>query len=193
MPISSGLPATGSFYSRVSNLVMYQLVNNVTPVSLTNPTAATDLMTFLLPLNPSGNGNIINDISHGLLVYAAGSYNVAASSTLVFTIKLGTVTIATFTTASQTNTSVALNWQLNLNITTQAVGSSGAVEVHGTLVFDSGATLAAASTTFSDSNTAVSSAIDLTQPALLEVMANLGTGNSSSTVSQRVLRLIVLQ
>lgn len=193
MPISSGLPATGSFYSRVSNLVMYALVNNTTPITLTNPTAATDLMTFLLPLNPAGNGNIINDGAHGLSIYAAGSYNVAAASTLVFTIKLGTVTIATFTTASQTNTAVALNWRLNFDITTVSPGTSGTVEAHGALTFDSGATLPAAASTFLDGNTAVSSAIDLTQPALLEIMANLGTGNASSTISQRVLRIVVLQ
>ena len=193
MPISSGLPATGSFWSRASNVVMYQLINNATPVTLTNPTAATDLMTFQLPLNPAGNGNIINDVGHGLSIYAAGSYNVAASSTLVFTIKLGTVTIATFTTASQTNTAVALNWRLDFDVTTVAVGSSGTVEAHGKLTFDSGATLAAAANIFMDSKKAVSSAIDLTQPALLEIMANLGTGNASSTVSQRVLRVIALQ
>jgi|HubBroStandDraft_1064217.scaffolds.fasta_scaffold03156_11 hypothetical protein len=193
MPAGAGLNATGSFYSRTLDALSYPMVANVTPVTLTNPTTATDLMTFTFPLNPSGNGSMLNGIGHGFVMLAAGNYNLAASSTLVFTIKLGTVTIASFTTASQTNTSVTLNWQLELTTISVGLGSSGTVEAHGKLFMDSGATLPAAASVFLDSVTAVSSAIDLTQPLLLEVMANLGTGNSSSTVSQRMLQLVVLQ
>ena len=193
MPDATGLMATGSFYARAMNIIPYEMLANTTPVVLTNPTAATDLMTFTVPTNPNGNGCIINKLGAGFLVYAQGNINLAAASTLVFTVKLGTVTIATITTASQTNTAVVLNWQLDLDIITSAVGSSGTVEAHGKLFFDSGATLAAAASVFQDSITAASAAIDLTQNPVLEVMANLGSGNASSTVTARVLRVILIQ
>jgi hypothetical protein len=192
MPISSGLAPTGSFYERAARLVLYRLLSNVTPVSLTNPTAATDLMTFALPQNPLGNGCIINETGRGLDIFACGTYNLAASSTVVFTIKLGTVTIATFTTASQTNTSVTLNWQLRLRALIASVGSAGTLETHGALLFDSGATLPAAASVFLDGNTGVSAAIDLTLNPLLEIMANFGTGNASSVIAQRVLDITLL-
>lgn len=189
---SLGLAPTGSFYERAARVLSYRMLSDVTVASLTNPTAATDLKTFAMPPNPLGNGCIINEIGRGFELYCIGTYNLAAASTLVFTIKLGGVTIGTFTTASQTNTSVTLNWKLHFKSLIVAVGSSGTLESHGALYFDSGATLAAAATVFLDSNVAVSSAIDLTQAPLLEVLANLGTGNASSVVAQRVFEITLL-
>jgi hypothetical protein len=189
---SLGLSPTGSFYERAARVLSYRMLSNVTPVSLTNPTSATDLMTFTMPTNPLGNGCIINEIGRGLDIFAAGTYNLAASSTVVFTVKLGGVTICSFTTASQTNTSVTLNWQIWIKSLVVSVGSAGTLETHGQLTFDSGATLPAAATTFLDGNTGVSSAIDLTQNPLLEVMANFGTGNASSVIAQRVLDITLL-
>ena len=192
MPITTGLSPTGSFYERAARLMVYRLLSNVTPVSLTNPTAATDLMTFLFPLNPLGNGNILNEVGRGFEAFCKGTYNVAAASTVVFTIKLGGVTIATITTASQTNTAVTLNWILSLRSLINAVGSSATFETSGILFFDSGATLPAAASVFLDNNTAVSAAIDCTQPQNLEIMANFGTGNASSVIAQRVLDITLL-
>jgi hypothetical protein len=158
-----------------------QLVGNATPVSLTNPTVATDMMTATL------QPNTVDAAGDGLRIFAAGTYNLGLASTLVFTIKLGGVTIATFTTASQATTAVTLGWQVDLVATVVTPGASGTLEVHGALNFDSGATLAAACTTFLDSNIAVSSAINLTAPALLEIMSNLGSGNAGSNITQRQL------
>src|ERR1700743_1217279 len=98
MPDKAGRMATGSFAQRALNVLSYRLVSNVTPVSLTNPTSATDLMTYTFPPNPMGSGNILNDGGKGFDLFCAGTYNLAASSTVVFTIKLGGVTLATFTT-----------------------------------------------------------------------------------------------
>jgi hypothetical protein len=191
MPIL-GLAPTGSFYERAARVLLYRLLSNVTPISLTNPTAATDMMTLIMPSNPLGNGCIINEVGRGLDIFCKGTYNLAASSTVVFTIKLGGVTLATFTTASQTNTSVTLNWIIRLKALVASVGSGGTIESAGQLYFDSGATLPAAASVFLDSNTAVSSAIDLTQNPLLEIMANFGTGNSSSVIAQRILDITLL-
>lgn len=159
----------------------YTLISDATVVSLTNPTSATDLKTGVV------KAGTISQLGEGLDIFAAGTYNVAAASTVVFTIKFGGVTIATFTTASQTNTAVTLNWNLSLKAIAAVLGTSGTLEVHGSLNFDSGATLAAAASVFNDSITAASSAIDLTQDQTLEIMANFGSGNASSVIAQRML------
>lgn len=193
MPSPLGLVGRGSFDDRVANALQYQMSLNTTPVSLTNPTTATDLMTFLFPTGPSNLGNILNVLGAGFELFCQGTYNLGLASTLVFTIKLGGVTIATFTTASQATTGVTLAWQLTFSAFTASVGSAGTVEAHGVLTFSSGATLAAAASSFMDSNTAPSAAIDLTRAQTLEILANLGSGNAGSSIAQRVLQIQLYQ
>lgn len=166
-----------------------QLSVNVTPVTLTNPTSATDLMTFTVGGPAGGPAVSLNAAGKCLQVTAFGVYNLAAASTLVFTIKLGGATLATFTTASQATTAVTLAWSLQITSITVAPGASGTAECHGYLSFDSGATLAAAASEFLDSNTAVITGINYTGPLLLELMANLGTGNASSTITSRMMQV----
>lgn len=166
-----------------------QLFVNTTPVSLTNPTSATDMMTFTIPAPDGAQGVALNAAGKCLQITAFGTYNVAAASTVVLTVKLGGATLATFTTASQATTGVTLGWQLYLTSITVTPGASGTAECHGGLVFDSGATLAAAASEFADSNTAVITSINYTGPLLLEVMANFGTGNASSVIAERVLQV----
>lgn len=166
-----------------------QLSVNVTPVQLTNPTSATDLMTFTVGAPTVGPAISLNAAGKCLQLTAFGVYNLGLASTLVFTIKLGGATIATFTTASQATTGVTLAWQIQLTSITVTPGSAGTAEVHGYLSFDSGATLAAAASQFLDSNTAVITGINYTGPLLLELMANLGSGNAGSTITARMMQV----
>lgn len=170
---------------RTANTTFGQcLAMNVTPVSLTNPTAATNLMTAVLP------AFTFSAPQQSIDVYASGTYNLAAASTMVFTITLGGVTLTTITTASNANTSVTLGWKINYVIGCVSSGSAGTVESGGTLLYDGGATLAIAASAFNDINTAVSSAINMNIPATLAIQANLGTGNASSVVAERILRVV---
>src|SRR5262249_14905495 len=193
MPITEGLSGTGRFYDRAARLVSRGLRRDVTVSSLTTPTAATDLKTFTFVSSPNQLGNLLNEVGRGFQLFAAGTYNLGAASTSVFTLKLGGVTIATFTTASNANTSVTLNWQIDFKACVNAVGNAGTLEAHGRLGYDGGATLAAAASVFLDSNTAVSSAIDLTVPQTFELMHNFGTGNAASVVACRVFEITILQ
>lgn len=173
--------------------VEQQLSVNTTVNQLTNPTAATDLMTFTIGAPTGGQALSLNAPGKALQVTAYGTYNLAAASTVVITVKLGGVTLATFTTASQATTGVTLGWQLYLNSVTVTPGSSGTAECHGELSFDSGATLAAACSAFLDSNTAVITGINFTGPLLLELMANFGTGNASSVIASRMMQVELYQ
>ncbi len=179
------VPYRGCFDDSVANIVngtfAQLLVGSTTPVTITNPTVATDMMTTTLL------AGTLEDVGETLEVFAAGTYLVAAASTLVFTVKIGGVTVATFTTASQATTAVTLGWNLTLNATVVTNGAAGSLEVHGELNFDSGATLAAACSTFLDSNTAAATGVNLNLPVLVEVMGNLGTGNAGSSITQRQL------
>src|SRR5215469_1656322 len=169
--------------------VEQQLFVNTTVNQLTNPTVATDLMTFTIPGPTGGAGQSLNAAGKALVVTAYGTYNLGAASTVVFTVKLGGATLATFTTASQATTAVTLGWQLEVVSVTVTPGASGTAECHGGLSFDSGATLAAAASFFNDSNTAVITSINYTGPLLLEVMSNFGTGNAASVIAARLLNV----
>lgn len=191
MPSPAGLRKDGALTKDVLNLLQYQLQANATPVQLTNPTVATDLMTYPVPTD------LLNAIGAGIEIFAAGVYNLGLASTLVFTIKLAGVTIATFTTAAQATIGVTLGWNVTVVATVVGAGANASLEVHGELNFDSGATLAAACSTFLDSNTAAITGVNLNPQmppatALLEVMANLGSGNAGSTITERLLTVQLL-
>lgn len=152
---------------------------NSTPVAITNKTSAFNLMaayTF-----PAG---ALNVAGKSFRLRAAGTYNLGATSTNVFKVNLGAITLATLTSGSNANTGVELPWEIDLVASTTSTGATGTVEAYGKLLIDIGATAAIAMTVYGASG--VSSAIDLTATAALQVQANLGSGNASSTQTQRL-------
>lgn len=189
MPNNSPTPITkqGCFdndaTTTINDTFVYTLISNAVPVSLTNPTSATDMMTGII------KGGTVTTLGEGLDIFAAGTYNLGAASTMVFTVKLGGVTIATITTASNANTAVTLNWNLTLKVVCGVITNANSLtfEAHGFLNYDGGATLAAAASVFNDVAVAASSGIDPTLDQTLEIMANLGSGNASSNVTERML------
>jgi len=187
--IHDGAVSNDGLIKDLLSCVEQQLQASTTVNSLTNPTSATDLATFTIGAPTGGASVSLNAPGKALQITAFGTYNLGAASTVVFTVKLGGATLATFTTASQATTGVTLGWQLQLTSITVTPGASGTAEAHGALQFDSGATLAAASSQFLDSNTAVITSINYTGPLLLEVMANFGTGNGASVIAIRTLEV----
>lgn len=190
MPNNAASPVTrqGSFDAdaafQVNDTFDYTLISNTVAVTNTNQTAATDLMTGII------KGTTIGVVGEGFEVFAAGTYNLGAASTSVFTVKFAGLTLTTITTASNANTGVALNWNLTLRVVAVTVsGTSCTLECDGFLNYDGGATTAVAASVFNTIANAASSTFDPTVDQTLEIMHNLGSGNAASTVTQRVLHV----
>jgi hypothetical protein len=138
---------------------------------------------------------VMNAPGRTLQYFGAGTYSLGTSSTVTLKLKLcsvagcgsGTVvTLASWTTASQSTTSVTLAYNLSASCVTVTLGSSGTAECHGTLQFDSGATLAAATSSFNDSNTAVISGLPLAGQWFLQSTLAFNTSNASNTSTLRL-------
>lgn len=91
------------------------------------------------------------------------------------------VTLATFTTVASASAS---NNQFNLylDMLTSTTGTSGKLLGHGTLAIDVGTGFASA-TAYVDSNTAASSAIDLTAALFIDFTASASIGSTSNSFS----------
>jgi hypothetical protein len=157
-------------------------VNN-TPVTV-NGTVATDqnLMSFSVP------AGALNALNKELEIFGAGTLNTVAATAvtaIVIKVKLGGITLATFTTTAPAASQVNTPWNFILYAGVTTAGTSGAVESHGDLRIRLAAG-AGASTLFSDVITAPVSSVDLTAAQTLQVTVAL-TGNAVSTnnVTQR--------
>src|SRR5215469_926676 len=145
---------TGDVRKQLNNTFIQQLFANITPVQATNPTSATDLQTVTLP------AGTLTTVGQTLELWAAGLVNLTTTTAaLTLALKLGGVSIASFTTG---NITVGFNsiWNVFADMTVASVSSTGAItlEVHGSLDATL-ASLGGSVTTFNDSNTAVSSSI----------------------------------
>lgn len=146
-------------------------VGNVTPVTANaNSTSAQALMEIAVP---TGLLNVATGASNGTaLIHGSGIFTIQTLQvpTIAITTKICTVsgcgsgtaiTLATNVTTA-TVAATANTWNLNLKVATVATGSSGTLLAHGALAIDIGATSAVADSVFNDSNTAATSAINLT-------------------------------
>ncbi len=139
------------------------------------------------------------------LAFLAGALNktnraIRVSCTLVFTvstgtptvaiaIKLGTVTLATITSAALqavTNGQVAFEFLISVAST----GSSGTLETHGEISVQLGATNTPAMAQYNDINTAVSSAVNLTSALTLAATIVGSTTIAAATVRQALVELV---
>lgn len=146
-------------------------VGNATPVTANaNSTSAQALMEVAVP---TGLLNVATGSSNGTtLIHGSGIFTIQTLQvpTISVVTKLctvsgcgsGTVVILATNTTTATVAATANTWNLNLKVATVATGSSGTLLTHGPLAIDIGATSAVADSVFNDSNTAASSAINLT-------------------------------
>ena len=118
-----------------------------------------------------------------------------ASNGIAIALKLGTVTLATISTALSIASAVT-NGQLAFEfvISVATSGSSGTLEAHGELAAQLSTSLGTALAQYADQNTAVSSAVNLTSALTLAVTiaeAASGTGAiSSAQLRQGVVEII---
>lgn len=144
---------------------------------LTAQTAITAITTAQNLLTLALNAGVMSVTGRRLkitiwLVYSTTSTNVA---TLIFAVTLGSVTLCTITTAATNTAATAgLPVQIEFDLATAAVGSSGTIEAHGKVVANISASTAGACTTYLDTNTAPSSAINLVTAQTLAVTMAAG-------------------
>ena len=131
--------------------------------------AITAAQTVLSYAFPAGFLNIKNRTVRirGSLIYSTTITNVA---TISLALKLGSVTLCTITTAA-TNTAASTNLpiQFEFRLSVATIGAAATIESHGKVDANIGTAAAGALTSYGDTNTAVSGAVDLTVAETLTV------------------------
>ena len=166
-------------------------ITSVTPVTATaNSTSDQQLMELSMA------AGYFNSATQPFLFNGAGVYStpVAQTPTLTFKVKLCTVSgcgsgtavtlvsiVSTATLASVTNN----NWDLSFMGYTATTGATGNLEIHGPVSVDLGALTTTADSIFVDTNTAVSSNIDLTAALFVDFTVTTSTGSASNAITQR--------
>lgn len=150
----------------VAALVQSALKTLGIQTALTAITTAQNLLSYAFgagALNVVGRTFTVS----GSALYATTSANVA---TLTIALKLGSVTIATLTTAA-TNTAASTNLpiQFAFTVTTTSTGATGTLYASGGAKVDLGTAASAAITEYLINNTAASSAVNLTAAQTLTV------------------------
>lgn len=161
-------------------------IGNATAVNVAANSTSDQLLQALTL--PAAFFNTLNQPFHihesGILV------TVNLTPTITFKVKVcsvsgcgsgSVVTIATGTSAAIVSAGNN-QWTVNLDCTTAATGASGTLICHGNLAIDltSGSVVAALA---SDSNTAVSSAIDLTAAQFIQFTAAFSAGSASNSIT----------
>lgn len=156
-------------------------------VTQTNPTSAANLLTYAIQPNQ------FNALGKAIHIYGAGEYTTDGGTARTITIAVtwsdgtNTRTLLTWTSGATTASQTNLPWNVEGYITVQAVGSAGTAFAHGTAWVTLGSSAPGATTSYNDTNTAVSSAINLTVSGTLAVNALFSGSNAGNTITQDML------
>jgi len=156
--------------------------------ALVTITTAQNLLNFAL------NAAVLNKVGRTILISGVLIYTTPGTTTPALTIalKLGGTTICSITTAALSataSTNMPVQYQFELNVV--STGASGTVECHGSVNANISAnTPAAASTCFLDTNTAVSSAINLLSQ--LNLTITVAANSAISSIQSRQLTVEVV-
>jgi hypothetical protein len=189
LPVANGGTGTSSQsvtsgFAAVSNTVL-------------NPAAATDTKLAEISLG----AGYLNTSAKTLSIFAKIIHSTGTTQTPTVTYKIklctisgcgsGTVlTLLTFGASGAMTASNTESAEITAHVTTSATGSSGTLESAGFAIINvsSGSGAATGGTLFNDTNTAVSSTIDLTAALFLDVMGQFST--QSGTKNGMVARLV---
>jgi len=159
---------------------------NVTPV-----TVAANVATDQNLMSASVPAGTLNRLGRSLRVWCAGVFTTPAAetTTITFKVKFGALTLLSIAVPSQSFT--ATNNQFNISgvLSIQTAGATGVFETHGNLVVDLGIGNLVPDSIFADTNTAVSSTVDLTAAQTLQVTVAYGTASTSNSTTQRQMVL----
>lgn len=178
-PAVEMVDSQGNTHGMESTLLLLQAQTGLTTI-----TTAQTLFTLALLAGALNKTNRALRIS-GTIVFTVGT----GTPTSTIVLKLGTVTLATITTAAlQAVTNGQLTFEFLVSVATS--GSSGTLEVHGSVKAQLGASGTPAIAEYLDVNTAVSSAVNLT--AALNLVATLAasTTMSGATLRQALVELV---
>jgi len=156
---------------------------NTTPITATNPSSAADLMELVLP---TGYWNFAG---RTIYLFASGVYTTAGGQTPTITIavNVGSLGALSFVSSATTAAVTTKPWNLEGFLSVVTAGSSGTLEAHGICNFElgGGAAGSVAVSSFNDTNSAVSSALDLTAAQDLECNVIMSSSNAGNSVVQR--------
>lgn len=166
-------------------------VTDVTPVTVMGNTTADQTLMEL----PLGAG-YLNTAGEPFLFNGAGVYTTAAlqTPTLTFKVKLCTVsgcgsgtvvTLVSIVSAATLAGNTADPWNFSFLGYTAVTGATGKLEIHGPLAADLGVLPGSAAAVFNDTNTAASSAIDLTAALFVDFTVATSTANAGNSITQR--------
>ncbi len=155
-------------------------------------TALTAITAAQVVLSQAFNPGALNVVNRtlrvsGSLIYSTTATNVA---TISLALVLGGVTLCTITTAA-TNTAASANLpiQFEFELNVVSLGASATVESHGWVAANIGTVAAAAIATYLDTNTAVSSAVNLLTAATLQLTIAASAAVPSAQLRQATIEL----
>lgn len=155
-------------------------------------TALTTITTAQNFFNQTLNRGALNRQNRALCLSGAGIYTSPGTTTPAITIAvtLGAVTLCSITSSAASSTaSTNMPFNFTFTLSVASTGASGTLEAHGQFNINLSAnTPAAAVSSFNDTNTAVSSAVDLTAAQALKV-----TIAANSTITSAQLRQFTLE
>lgn len=157
-------------------------------------TAITTVTTAQNLINQTLNRGVLNKQNRTLQISGSLVYTSPGTSTpkLTLAVALGAVSLCSIQTASlSASASTNMPVQFFFTITVATTGASGTIEAHGCVNANISAnTPAAASASYLDTNTAVSSAVDLTSALALKLTAAADSAISSITLRQACVEVI---
>jgi hypothetical protein len=150
--------------------------------ALTTITTAQTLFTLALLAGALNKKNRTLRIS-GTMIFTVST----GTPTAAIAIKLGSVTLATITTAAlAASTNGQLSYEFFVSVV--STGATGTLEAHGNVTAQLATALGTAVAQYADQNTAVSSAVDLTSALSL-----VGTIVGSTTIASAQLRQSLIE
>lgn len=157
-------------------------------------TAVTTVTTAQTMASVTMTAGLQNFPTRTLRICGSGIYTTPGTTTPAMTILIteGGITPVSITTAALSATaSTNMPFQFCFNITTGTLGATGTVEAHGRLTVNvSDNTPAAAAVSYLDTNTAVSSALNLNAANTLAVKVSADSAISSVQLRQLTVELI---
>lgn len=142
------------------------------PLVLPAQTAMTAITTAQSLLSFVFGAGALNVTGRKIRVKGVGIYSttIANVATISIALTLGGVTLCTITTpATNTAASSNLPFEFEFELTVVTLGASATIESHGKVIANIGTVAAAVANTYLDTNTDVSSAVNLTAAATLTV------------------------
>lgn len=190
--LSNGASVDASFQACPGGAGAGNSVTSTTPVTVnTNTTSDQQLMELSL------GAGYFNSSKQPFLFDGAGVYTTQTAQTPTITLKIklctvsgcGSGTVVTLISIVSTATIAAVtnnNWNLAILGYTATTGATGNLEIHGPLAVDLGALTTTADSVFVDTNTAVSSNIDLTAALFVDFTIAFSTNAATAnTFTQR--------